>query len=39
MVVKREEVVLHGRGTISFGHSYSADPAEAAVEFDVETRT
>lgn len=37
MVVKREEVVLHGSGTISFGHSYSSDPAEAAVAFDVET--
>lgn len=37
MVVKREEVVLHGSGTISFGHSYSSDPAEAAVVFDVET--
>jgi adenylate cyclase len=37
MVVKREEVVLHGRGTISFGHEYSTDPAEAAVEFDAET--
>jgi adenylate cyclase len=37
MVVKREEVVLHGSGTISFGHSYSSDPAEAAIAFDVET--
>ena len=37
MVVKREEVVLHGSGTISFGHPYSADPAEAAVAFEVET--
>ena len=37
MVVKREEVVLHGSGTISFGHSYSSDPTEAAVAFDVET--
>jgi class 3 adenylate cyclase len=37
MVVKREEIVLHGSGTISFGHSYSSDPAEAAVAFDVET--
>jgi class 3 adenylate cyclase len=37
MVVKREEVVLHGSGTISFGHSYSSDPAEAAVVFEVET--
>lgn len=37
MVVKREEVVLHGSGTINFGHSYSSDPAEAAVAFDVET--
>ena len=36
MVVKREEVVLHGSGTISFGHSYSSDPAEAAVAFQVE---
>jgi hypothetical protein len=37
MVVRREEVVLHGSGTISFGHSYSSDPAEAPVAFDVET--
>jgi hypothetical protein len=37
MVVKREEFGLHGSGTISFGHPYSTDPAEAAVAFDVET--
>src|SRR6266436_6769798 len=30
MAVKREEVVLQGRGTISFGHPYSADPTEVA---------
>lgn len=36
MVVKREEVVLHGSGTISFGHSFSPDPAEAALAFQVE---
>jgi len=35
MVVRREEVLLHGRGSISFGHPYSADPTEVAA-FDVE---
>ena len=30
MAVKREEVVLQGRGSISFGHPYSADPTEVA---------
>lgn len=35
MAVKREEVLLHGRGSISFGHPYSADPTEVAA-FDVE---
>jgi adenylate cyclase len=38
MAVKREEIVLHGRGSISFGHPYSADPTEVA-EFDVQTLT
>jgi len=37
MAVKREEVVLQGHGTISFGHPHSSDPAEAAVAFAVET--
>jgi adenylate cyclase len=35
MAVKREEVVLHGRGSISFGHSHRSDPTEV-VAFDVE---
>lgn len=35
MAVKREEVVLHGRGSISFGHPYSTDPTEVA-SFEVE---
>jgi len=39
MAVKREEVVLQGHGTISFGHPYSPDPTEAAVAFAVETLT
>jgi class 3 adenylate cyclase len=34
MAVKREEVLLRGRGTISFGHPYSADPTEVAA-FEV----
>ena len=38
MAVKREEVLLHGRGSISFGHPYSADPTEVAA-FDVEALT
>ncbi len=38
MAVKREEVVLHGRGSISFGHPYSSDPTEVAA-FDVEALT
>jgi len=38
MAVKREEVVLHGRGSISFGHPYSSDPTEVAA-FEVETPT
>jgi len=36
MEVRREEIVLHGRGSISFGHPYSADPTEVAT-FEVET--
>ena len=38
MAVRREEVLLHGRGSISFGHPYSADPTEVAA-FDVEALT
>jgi hypothetical protein len=34
--VRREEVLLHGRGSISFGHPYSADPTEVAA-FAVES--
>lgn len=34
--VRREEIVLQGRGSISFGHPYRSDPAEVAA-FDVET--
>jgi predicted component of type VI protein secretion system len=26
--LRREELMLRGRGRISFGHSYAADPAE-----------
>ncbi|MGB7543320.1 MAG: adenylate/guanylate cyclase domain-containing protein [Burkholderiales bacterium] len=33
--LRREEVVLHGQGSISFGHPYSADPTEV-VAFDVQ---
>jgi class 3 adenylate cyclase len=36
MALKHEELVLHGRGSISFGHSYGADPGEVAV-FEVES--
>lgn len=35
VALKHEEVVLHGHGSISFGHSYGADPTEVAV-FHVE---
>ena len=38
MAVKREEVLLHGHGSISFGHPYSSDPTEVAA-FDVEALT
>ncbi len=38
MVLKREEVVLHGHGSISFGHPYGADPAEV-VAFEVEAQS
>jgi hypothetical protein len=38
MAVKREEILLHGRGSISFGHPYSTDPTEVAA-FDVEALT
>src|SRR6266849_2559579 len=38
MAVKREEVVLQGRGSISFGHPYSVDPTEVAA-FEIETPT
>jgi len=38
MPVRREEIVLHGHGSISFGHPYAADPAEVAT-FEVETLT
>ncbi len=31
--LRREEMLLRGRGRISFGHSFAADPAET-VEFD-----
>ena len=33
--LRREEAVLHGSGSISFGHSYTADPTEV-VAFVVE---
>jgi class 3 adenylate cyclase len=36
MALRREEVVLHGSGSISFGHAYGADPTEIAT-FEVET--
>jgi adenylate cyclase len=36
MALKHEEVVLHGQGSISFGHPYSAEAAEVAV-FRVES--
>lgn len=38
MPVRREEIVLHGQGSISFGHPYAIDPAEVAT-FEVETLT
>jgi class 3 adenylate cyclase len=38
MALKHEEVVLHGQGSISFGHSYSADVTEVAT-FRVESPT
>ena len=38
MAVKREEILLRGRGSISFGHPYSSDPTEVAA-FDVEALT
>jgi hypothetical protein len=38
MPVRREEIVLHGHGSISFGHPYALDPAEVAT-FEVETLT
>jgi adenylate cyclase len=38
MPVRREEIVLHGQGSISFGHPYALDPAEVAT-FEVETLT
>jgi adenylate cyclase len=28
MVLRREELVLRGRGRVSFGHAYQDDPAE-----------
>lgn len=37
MTLKREEVVLHGHGSISFGHSYGADPTEVAI-FEVKAQ-
>jgi adenylate cyclase len=38
MPVRREEIVLHGHGSISFGHPFALDPAEVAT-FEVETLT
>jgi len=38
MPVRRAEIVLHGQGSISFGHPYAIDPAEVAT-FKVETLT
>jgi adenylate cyclase len=38
MAVKREEVMLQGRGSISFGHPYSADPTEVAT-FEIQAPT
>ena len=35
MALRREEVVLHGHGSISFGHPFSVDPTEVAA-FNVE---
>lgn len=34
IVLRREELVLRGRGRISFGHAYATDPSES-VEFDA----
>ena len=33
--VRREEIVLHGRGSMSFGHPYADDPTEI-VSFEIE---
>jgi len=38
MPVRREEIVLHGHGSISFGHPYAVDTTEVAT-FEVETLT
>jgi adenylate cyclase len=38
MPVRREEIVLHGHGSISFGHPFVLDPVEVAT-FEVETLT
>jgi adenylate cyclase len=38
MAVRREEIVLHGHGSISFGHPFALDPTEVAT-FEVETPT
>lgn len=38
MPVRREEIVLHGQGSISFGHPYALDTTEVAT-FEVETLT
>jgi hypothetical protein len=35
IALRREEVVLHGRGSISFGHRYVEDPNEV-VTFEIE---
>jgi adenylate cyclase len=35
LVVRREEVILYGRGSLSFGHAYADDPAEV-VTFQIE---
>ena len=34
LALRREEVILHGRGSLSFGHAYQDDPAEV-VTFEV----
>jgi hypothetical protein len=36
MALRHEEAVLHGHGSISFGHPYGSDPTEVAT-FEVET--